>query len=41
MQNGLFRLPMQNETGITNFIYLFNAIKGIPLDAYDIAKETR
>lgn len=36
--DGLSRLPMQDETGITNFVYSFNVVRDIPLDANDIVR---
>lgn len=32
---------MQDETGITNFVYSFNVVRDIPLDASDIVRETK
>lgn len=37
--DGLSRLPCKNLTGVSDFLYSFNMINKVPLNAFDIARE--
>lgn len=37
--DGLSRLPCKNLTGVSDFLYSFNMINKVPLNALDIARE--
>lgn len=38
--DGLSRLPLSDQTEIRHFIYLFNLVNDLPLNADDIKKES-